>query len=76
MKKRVVEMWLIHDVLFTKKKSAVAVEDGKDTAKRVYVGVDVNLTDLEDGESSNYYGSWIFDKKAEADSEVKEYNDN
>lgn len=74
--KRVVRMWLIHDTLFLHEQSAIDTEDGKDTVREVYVGVDNELTTIElvDGESSEYYGSWIFQDKATAYSEVNDYN--
>jgi hypothetical protein len=78
MMKRVVEMWRIHEVLFLNKEKAQEVEDGKEIARNVYVGVDVSVLEDEeiniDGESMDFFGDWVFTEKHEAERQVNEFN--
>ncbi|NEU30588.1 hypothetical protein GN156_07290 [bacterium LRH843] len=74
MKKYVQKMWRIHDVLFLKKEDAEKVEDGKEIAKQVFVGIDINTEYDLNGESAEYFGSWIFTDEREAQKEVDEFN--
>jgi len=73
-RKYVQEMWLIHDVLFVNKEQAEELEDGKDTVKHVFVGIDENISFDLNGESAEFFGSWIFRDKKEAQKDVDEYN--
>ncbi len=74
MKKYVQKMWRIHDVLFLDKEKAEEVEDGKEVVKQVFVGIDEN-TDYElNGESMDFFGSWVFTNEKDAQSEVDEFN--
>jgi len=75
MKKYVQEMWLIHDVLFLDKKKAEAIEDGKEAAKRVFVAITEGTEYDLNGESADFFGSWIFRNEKECQSEVDEFND-
>ncbi|WP_042476473.1 hypothetical protein [Bacillus ndiopicus] len=74
MKKYVQQMWMIHDTLFINKEDALNIEDGKETVKKVYVGVDAGIDlDLQQ-ESSDFFGRWIFQTESEAQQEVNEFN--
>lgn len=53
MKKYVQRMWRIYDVLFLGKKIEKKV-------KEVFVGIDENIDYNLDGESAEFFGSWIF----------------
>ncbi|RDV33829.1 hypothetical protein [Lysinibacillus capsici] len=76
MKKYVQRMWRIYDVLFIDKEKAEQVEDGRETVKEVFVGldegIDYDLTQV----SSDFFGSWIFKTEIEAQAEVDEFNHN
>lgn len=74
MKKYVQSMWRIHDVLFLDKEQAKAVEDGKEVVKQVFVGIDENTDYDLNGESVEFFGSWIFTDENEAQREVNEFN--
>lgn len=75
MKKRVEEMWRIHDVLFFDKEKAEQLEDGKETISRVFVGVDEHLSNKEiDGLYIGFFGSWVFSNKQMLLKEVQEFN--
>ena len=76
MKKYVQRMWRIHDVLFLDKEKAEEVEDGKEIVKQVFVGIDENTYYDSNGESMEFFGSWIFTEEKEAQSEVDEFNNN
>lgn len=76
MKKYVQKMWCIHDVLFLDKEKAEELEDGKDIARQVFVGIDENTDYDLNGESSEFFGSWIFTNEKECLSEVDEFNNN
>ncbi|QKE76210.1 hypothetical protein HPK19_25715 (plasmid) [Arthrobacter citreus] len=73
-KKYVQKMWLIHDVLFMNKEQAEEVEDGKDTVREVFVGIDEGEFFDKNGESAEFFGSWIYRDEKEAQKEVDEYN--
>jgi hypothetical protein len=74
MKKYVQRMWRIHDVLFLDKEKAEKVEDGKEIVKEVFVGIDENTDYDLNGESVEFFGSWIFTDKKEVQKEVDEFN--
>lgn len=74
MKKYVQKMWLIHDVLFLDKNEAADIEDGKETVREVFVGIDEKVAFNPNGESAEFFGSWIFRDENEARKEVYEYN--
>ena len=74
MKKYVQKMWRIHEVLFLDKEKAEEVEDGKEIAKPVFVGIDEDAEFDLNGESMEFFGSWIFTDEKEAQSEVDEFN--
>ncbi len=74
MKKYVQRMWRIHDVLFLDKEEADKVEDGKEIVKQVFVGIDENTDYDSNGESAEFFGSWIFTDEKEAQKEVDEFN--
>lgn len=74
MKKTVVEMWRIHDVLFTNLEDAAKAEDGKESPVKVYVGMDEDFDFDPDGESVESFGSWVYSDLEEAQQEVDEYN--
>jgi len=74
MKKYVKRMWRIHDVLFSDKEKAEKVEDGKEVVKQVFVGIDENTVYDLNGESLEFFGSWVFTDEKEAQCEVDEFN--
>lgn len=74
MRKYVQRMWRIHDVLFLDKERAKEVEDGKEVIKEVFVGIDENTIYDLNGESADFFGSWIFSNEKEAQQEVNEFN--
>ena len=74
MKKYVQRMWRIYDVLFLDKEKAEKVEDGKEIVKQVFVGIDENTDYDLNGESAEFFGSWIFTDEQEAQKEVDEFN--
>lgn len=74
MKKYVQKMWRIHDVLFLDKEKAEEVEDGKEVVKQVFVGIDEEAYYDLNGESMEFFGSWVFTNEEEAQSEVDEFN--
>lgn len=76
MKKYVQRMWRIYDVLFLDKEKAEKVEDGKEVVKQVFVGIDENTDYDLNGESAEFFGSWIFKTEQEAQAEVDEFNHN
>lgn len=69
-------MWMIYDTLFLNKEDALKVEDGRESVKEVFVGLDeamdYDLTQV----SSDFFGSWIFKTEEEAHAEVDEFNHN
>lgn len=75
MEKEVREVWTILGALFTDKKKAVAVEDGKSKVKKVFVVVDKDTEEIN-GVSDTEYNSWTFNSKAMANDEAQEYNAN
>jgi len=74
MKKYIQRMWRIHEVLFSDKEKAEKVEDGKEVVKQVFVGIDENTDYNLNGESMEFFGSWIFTDEKEAQYEVDEFN--
>lgn len=76
-KKRVVPMWLIHDTLFhySDEERAKRLEDGKDSTRLVYVGVDTEYF-IGTWQPSERFDAWIFKSEAEAIKEVEEFNKN
>jgi len=74
MKKYVQKMWRIHDVLFLDKKKAEEAEDGKEVVEQVFVGIDENIYYDKNGESMEFFGSWVYTNEKEAQSEVDEFN--
>lgn len=75
-KKYVKRMYRIHEVLFSDKERAEEVEDGKETVREVFVGIDEGLELNPNGDSTSVFDdSWIFKEKSEAQSEVDEYNE-
>jgi len=74
MKKYVQRMWRIHDVLFLDKGKAEKVEDGKEVVEKVFVGIDENAGYDLNGESVEFFGSWVFTDEKTAQSEVDEFN--
>ncbi|QPK89765.1 hypothetical protein IEN91_04810 [Bacillus velezensis] len=77
IKKHVVPMWLIHDTLFhySNAERAKKLEDGKDMARLVHVGVD-NDYFINMWQPSEWFDAWIFNNAADAIKEVEEYNKN
>lgn len=76
MKKHVRKMYRIHDVLFLDKEKAESIEDGKETVRVVFVGIDEDMELNPDGDSTTAFGdSWIFKDESVAQSEVDEYNE-
>lgn len=75
VKKRVAPMWLIHDTLFhySDYERAKRLEDGKDTVKQVWVGVDVDYF-IGTWQKADDFKGWIFDSEEEAIKEVEEWN--
>lgn len=74
-KKYIQKMWLIHDVLFFDLEKAQEVEDGKDVAKAVFVGINDDGIELpRDGISAEYFGSWIYRDEEMLKKEIEEYN--
>jgi len=70
-------MWRIHEVLFLDKEKAEEVEeveDGKEIVKQVFVGIDEDAVFDLNGESMEFFGSWVFREEKEAQSEVDEFN--
>lgn len=74
MKKKMLEMWRIHDVLFMNYKDAEKTEDGKEVVKKVYVGVDEDFEFDPLGESMESFGSWVYSDKEEAQEQIEEHN--
>lgn len=68
-------MWLIHDYLFLDREKAKELEDGKDVARKVFVGVDEDIDYDLNGDSTEVFGSWIFTNEKECRSEVDEFNE-
>lgn len=69
------EAYSIHDTLFPSRHTAEQYEDGKDTVKKVYVGVDKGSSISRRGVSSCNYNGWIFHSKTEALIEINHYNE-
>lgn len=84
IKKKVVKMFRIHDTLFMSPEKAQVAEDGKETIKQVYVGVDEDVEPMLHqpcgihGDiffSHDYFGSWVFSSREEAEEQVNQYNE-
>lgn len=74
-KKYVQKMWRIHDVLFFDQEKAEAVEDGKEVAKPVFVGISDDGIELSrDGISLEYFGSWVYTDEEILKQEIEEFN--
>ena len=73
-KKVVQQMWMIHDTLFLEKEKALLFDDGKETMKEVFVGVDEGESLNPNGEMTGKFASWIYSNEEVAQSEVDEFN--
>lgn len=74
-KKNLQKMYRIFDVLFFDRETAEAVEDGKETVKEVYVGISDDGIELNrDGISADYFGSWVYSSKKQAEEAIEEFN--